>query len=168
MARLGLRCCRTALRSAILALITPRIDTIMNETSEMDFRESLPPASEYLALFESTGWNREYRLSAENLHEAIRQSWFLVTAYDQNRLVGTGRVISDGVFHALIVDVIVSPSCQQRGLGTAIMRRLLECCRTGHIRDVQLFCARGKAPFYGWLGFVARPHDAPGMDFRPA
>ncbi len=139
----------------------------MSETSELDIRESLPSANEYLALFESTGWNREYRLSAENLQEAIRQSWFLVTAYDQNRLVGTGRVISDGVFHALIVDVIVKPECQRRGLGTAIMRRLLERCRAAHICDVQLFCARGKVPFYSQLGFIARSEEAPGMDFRP-
>jgi GNAT superfamily N-acetyltransferase len=140
----------------------------MNETSELDFRESLPPASEYLALFESTGWNREYRLSAEDLQEAIRHSWFLVTAYDQNRLVGTGRVISDGVFHALIVDVIVKPAYQRRSLGTAIMRRLLERCRAARIRDVQLFCARGKISFYSRLGFIARSEEAPGMDFRPA
>jgi hypothetical protein len=92
----------------------------MNETFELNLRDSLPSASEYLALFESTGWNREYRLSAEELQEAIRHGWFLVTAYDQNRLVGTGRVISDGVFHALIVDVIsrsiasLPPAARQR------------------------------------------------------
>ncbi len=140
----------------------------MDETSEVDFRESLPDASEYLALFESTGWNREYHLNAEELYDAICRSWYLVTAYDQNKLVGTGRIISDGVLHALIVDVIVSPAYQNRGLGTTIMRRLLERCRIGHLRDVQLFCARGKAPFYGRLGFMARSEDAPGMDFRPA
>jgi predicted N-acetyltransferase YhbS len=47
------------------------------------------------------------------------------------------------------------------------MRRLLERCRAAHIRDVQLFCARGKVPFYSRLGFIARSEDAPGMDFRP-
>ncbi len=140
----------------------------MDETSEVDFRESQPDASEYLALFESTGWNREYHLKAEEFYDAICRSWYLVTAYDQNKLVGTGRIISDGVLHALIVDVIVSPAYQNRGLGTTIMRWLLERCRIGHLRDVQLFCARGKAPFYGRLGFMARSEDAPGMDFRPA
>jgi hypothetical protein len=80
----------------------PRDDTAMNETSELVLRDSLPPASEYMTLFESTGWNRKYRLSTEELQEAIRHSWFMVAAHDQNRLVGTGRVISDGVFHALV------------------------------------------------------------------
>ena len=134
----------------------------------MELRESLPGADEYLALFETTGWNRDYCLTAEELHNALRHSWYLVTAYDHDRLVASGRVISDGVFHALIVDVIVSPEYQARGLGSSIMRRLLERCKSGSIRDVQLFCARGKAPFYGRLGFVPRPEDAPGMDLRPA
>ena len=35
---------------------TPRAP--MNDISDLDFRESLPNASEYLALFESTGWPR--------------------------------------------------------------------------------------------------------------
>jgi len=140
----------------------------MNEVLELEFRESLPAADEYLELFESTGWNREYRLSAQELCAAISHSWYLVSAYDREKLVGTGRVISDGVFHALIIDVIVSPAYQHRGLGTAIMQRLLERCRAALIRDVQLFCARGKAPFYRRLGFIARSEEAPGMDFRPA
>jgi GNAT superfamily N-acetyltransferase len=140
----------------------------MNEISDLDFRESLPDTSEYLRLFESAGWNREYRLSAEELRDAICHSWFLVAAYDQNKLVGTGRIISDGVFHALIVDVIVDPDYRRRGLGTVIMRRLLERCRASQVRDVQLFSARGKVPFYSRLGFIARSEDAPGMDFRPA
>jgi|ERR1019366_1624297 GNAT superfamily N-acetyltransferase len=140
----------------------------MENISGLDFRESLPAENEYLALFETTGWNREYHLSAQDLHNAVRCSWYLIAAYDRDRLVAPGRVISDGVFHALIVDVIVSPEYQEQGLGSSIMRRLLERCREGHIRDVQLFCARGKANFYGRLGFVSRPQDAPGMDFRSA
>lgn len=139
----------------------------MTEIPDLDFRESLPGAEEYLALFESTGWNGVYHLTAEELRDALSRSWRLVTAYDRDRLVATGRVVSDGVFHALIVDVIVRPEYRGRGLGTAIMRRLLDRCREARIRDVQLFCARGKASFYGRLGFVLRPADAPGMDYRP-
>jgi GNAT superfamily N-acetyltransferase len=140
----------------------------LNRTSEFEFRESSPTAEEYLALFESTGWNQKFRLTAEELWDAVRQSWHLVVAYDHDRLVGTGRVISDGVFHAFIVDIIVLPEYQAKGLGTSIMERLLDRCRDGRIRHVQLFCARDKEQFYSRLGFVARPEGAPGMDYRPA
>jgi GNAT superfamily N-acetyltransferase len=133
---------------------------------ELEYRESLPEAHAYFALFESTGWNREYGLTPEELHAAAGRSWFLLTVYRQGRLIGTGRVVSDGVLHALIVDVIVLPECQGTGIGRAIMTRLIERCRAARIRDVQLFCARGKAPFYCLLGFAERPADAPGMDFK--
>jgi GNAT superfamily N-acetyltransferase len=90
----------------------------------------------------------------------------MVAAYDGGRLVGSGRIVSDGVFHGLIVDVIVLPEYQGKGIGTAIMERLIECSRAQRIRDVELFCAKGKAAFYERLGFRARPADAPGMDLR--
>jgi len=140
----------------------------MESASRWSLRESLPDANEYLALFETTGWNCEYHLTAEELNDALRRGWYWVGAYDRDRLVATGRIVSDGTFHALIVDVIVRPEYQAQGLGTNIMQRLLEHCRQARIRDVQLFCAQGKASFYGKLGFVSRPVDAPGMDYRPA
>jgi GNAT superfamily N-acetyltransferase len=131
------------------------------------YRQEIPPSEPYFELFSSTGWNKEYGLTPGELHEAISCSLFLVAAYDGERLVGSGRIVSDGVLHALIVDVIVLPDYQGRGIGTAIMRRLTEFCEARRIRDVQLFCAKGKSTFYSRLGFRPRPPDAPGMDHRP-
>ena len=139
----------------------------MRPVAEFRFSDSLPDQADYCALFESTGWNEEYKLTPEELRRAICGSWFLTAVYDGENLAGTGRVISDGVFHALIVDVIVHPEYRHAGVGTAIMRRLLDRCRTDRIRDVQLFCAAGKAPFYEALGFRVRSTDAPGMDYCP-
>lgn len=139
----------------------------MNNPAGVEIRDSLPDPAKYFDLFESTGWNQEYGMTVQELQDAVRGSWCLLSAYDDGRLVGTGRVISDGVFHALIVDLIIRPDHQRRGLGSMIMHQLLERCRAARIRDVQLFCARGKAPFYRQLGFVSRSEDAPGMDFKP-
>jgi GNAT superfamily N-acetyltransferase len=130
----------------------------------IQYRHEFPAAEQYFDLFSSTGWNKEYGLDARDLHEAIRHSLFLVAAYDGERLIGSGRLVSDGVLHALIVDVIVLPEYQGQGIGTAIMKQLTGFCRERRIRDVQLFCAKGKTAFYEPLGFRARPHDAPGMD----
>lgn len=133
----------------------------------LEFRDELPDREAYFRLFETTGWNAEYHVSAEDLYRAIRGSWYLTAAWCGEELAGAGRVVSDGAFHGLIVDVIVAPAYQRQGLGTQIMERLLERCRTARLLDVQLFCAKGKAPFYRRLGFVDRPADGPGMDYRP-
>ena len=64
---------------------------------------------------ESTGWNREYGFTPEQLHMALRGSWRLLAAYEHGELVGSGRIVCDGVFHALIVDVIVADRLRRHG-----------------------------------------------------
>jgi GNAT superfamily N-acetyltransferase len=116
-------------------------------------------------LFETTGWNENYQLSAQELIRALQSSWFIVAVYEGERLIGVGRLVSDGVLHAMIYELIVLPACQNQGVGSQILVRLIERCQEHHIRDIQLFCARGKRAFYEKRGFVPRPEDAPGMQF---
>lgn len=132
----------------------------------LTFRTDLPNPAEYLALFETTGWNESYGVTAEELGDANARSWYVVSAYDADRLVAFGRVVSDGVLHAMVYDMIVQPEYQRAGLGSEVLSRLLERCREANIRDVQLFCARGKKTFYVRHGFEPRPDDAPGMELR--
>ncbi len=135
-------------------------------SSDVVYRAGIPPVEAFAALFETTGWNDEFRepMSFGDFERALGASDLAVGVYDRDdRLVGVGRVLSDGALHALIVDVIVEPSMQGRGIGTAIMQRLVAHCRERGIRDVQLFCARGKREFYERLGFRSRDPEAPGM-----
>jgi len=123
----------------------------------------MPAAQDLWCVFETTGWNGEYRLSPDELRGAFESSWLVVGAYLDEELVGTGRVVSDGVVHAMIYDLIVVPGFQGSGIGGRILERLVQRCRSAGIRDIQLFCARGKRSFYENRGFAARPDDAPGM-----
>lgn len=99
------------------------------------------------------------------MRAAFDASWYVASAYDDGRLVGTGRVVSDGLVHAMVYDLIVLPEFQGMGIGAALLDRLVRRCTQSRIRDIQLFCARGKRPFYEKRGFVARPTDAPGMQY---
>lgn len=130
---------------------------------KIEYRDDLPLASEYAELFETTGWNTAYQASAEELSKALRQSWYTVSAYEGDGLVGFGRVVSDGVLHALVCDLIVPPSHQRRGIGSEILARLVQKCTSAGIRDIQLFSAAGKSGFYAKRGFKERAVDAPGM-----
>ena len=47
-----------------------------------------------------------------------------------------------------------------------ILDDLVTRCKSNGIRDIQLFCAKGKVGFYEKHGFVKRPDDAPGMGIR--
>ena len=125
-----------------------------------------PEKVEYFNLFESTGWNAGYRMSPGLLIEAFKCSWFFTCIYNDDRLIGSGRVISDGLLHALIVDLIVAPEYQGCGIGRIILNELVTKCKSAGISDIQLFCAKGKEDFYLKQGFKILPHDAPGMEWK--
>ncbi len=138
----------------------------MDKHPDISYQHTLPEKEEFFRLYESTGWNEEDRLNAEQLDEAICHSWYLVSAYDGARLAGFGHVIADGILHALIVDLIVAPEYQGQGIGKCILNDLVARCQAHGIRSIQLFCAKGKAGFYEKYGFVSRPADAPGMELK--
>lgn len=125
-----------------------------------------PEVEDFFELFESTGWNEEYGLDMHELHQAIVSSWCMCTVHDDEKLVGFGRVISDGRLHALITEMIVLPEYQGRGIGKQILKILTDVCAKAKIRDIQLFSAKGKAGFYEKYGFKRRPEDAPGMEIK--
>ncbi len=131
------------------------------------YTNSVPQPDAYYDLFESTGWNREYQLSPDELFSSLLSSWYMVSAYADDRLVGFGRILSDGILHALIVDLIVLPQYQGQGIGASLLDKLVAQCQAHGVRDIQLFCAKGKEGFYARYGFVARPADAPGMEYKP-
>lgn len=133
-------------------------------TPVIEYRAEIPDPLAFVRLFTTTGWDPQDRLTVEAAARALAPTWYAVSAYEGVRLVGTGRIIGDGVLHALLADVIVDPAYQHRGIGSAIVEGLVAECRRHRIVDVQLFCAPGVESFYERLGFAARPDDAPGME----
>jgi GNAT superfamily N-acetyltransferase len=136
------------------------------EDRAIEFRAELPTPEEFERLFRSSGWTEAYDVPADRLAATLPSAWYAVCARRGGQVVGTGLVLSDGVLHALIVDVIVLPEMRGRGIGTEIMKRLVGRCEEAGVLQVQLFSARGKRGFYERLGFVARPDDGPGMELR--
>jgi len=122
----------------------------------------------YWDLFEATGWNDDYKISKQDLSVVLKNSWYMVAAYDGDRLVGFGRVITDGILHAMIYDLITDPEYQEKGIGSEILTRLVDRCKESNISDIQLFCAKGKRKFYEKRGFVARHEESPGMEYKVA
>jgi GNAT superfamily N-acetyltransferase len=138
----------------------------MIEYRKIEYRSEIPDPDRFFALFETTGWNLNYKATPQELAAMLANTWYMLAAYDGEHLVGFGRLVSDLVLHAMIYDMIVLPGYQGQGIGGEILSRLVEKCLQHGIRDIQLFCARGKRPFYEGRDFVTRPDDAPGMQYR--
>jgi GNAT superfamily N-acetyltransferase len=99
-----------------------------------------------------------YRIAplGEKPPDALRtvygNSMFRCFVYAGAVLVGAGRALADGVDCAYIADVAVHPDHQGRGLGKAIIRRLVAQAE-GH-KKIILYANPGTEGFYEGLGFL--------------
>lgn len=130
------------------------------------YKEALPAINDYMELFNSTGWNEKYKFTKDDLGIAIKNSWYVISVYRNEKLIGFGRVISDGIHHAFIVDMIVHPDYQRKRIGGELLDKLVERCTSYQIRDIQLFAAKDKYGFYEKYNFKRRPENAPGMQYQ--
>jgi ribosomal protein S18 acetylase RimI-like enzyme len=71
--------------------------------------------------------------------------------FDEARLVGAGRALSDGLDCSYICDIAVHPQYQGIGLGKAIVEKLVTLS-DGH-KKIILYAKPGKERFYSKLGF---------------
>jgi len=83
--------------------------------------------------------------------EILRGSHAAWLAIDQGRCVGFINAISDGVFYAFIPLLEVLPDYQGKGIGTELMRRMLETLEGMYAIDI--VCDKSVAPFYKAKGF---------------
>ncbi len=108
---------------------------------------------EILNLYSSVGWTA-YTEDPPSLLAGFRSSLLTLAAYDGDRLTGLIRAVGDGQTIVYIQDILVLPEYQRRGIGTALMRSLLDRFRA--VR--QIILATDNTPktiaFYESLGFV--------------
>ena len=67
-------------------------------------------------------------------------------AWEDDHLVGFVRVITDGIYRALIDDVVVEESKRGTGIGSELMQRITE--RLAGVEEVFLRCGEHVVPFY--------------------
>ena len=108
--------------------------------------------SEILPLYKAVGW-RNYYERPQVLKRAYENSLCVLGAFEQGRLVGIIRAVGDGCSIVFVQDVIVHPDFQRWGIGTKLMRSLLE--RYENVYQIQLLTddTEATAAFYKSLGF---------------
>ena len=62
----------------------------------------------------------------EKIRRAYQKSYRYVIAWDSDRIVGAGRMISDGECYAWIHDVVVLDSYRKQGIGRKILEKIIE------------------------------------------
>ena len=90
---------------------------------------------EILPLYASVGWTA-YTDAPDVLHRGFERSLLTFAAYEGETLVGLVRAVGDGETVVLMQDLLVFPQYQRRGIGTALMRAMME--RFANVRQFQL------------------------------
>ncbi|HPY95499.1 MAG TPA: GNAT family N-acetyltransferase [Clostridia bacterium] len=112
-----------------------------------------PGALQTLAFYDQMGWSALLNKTGEQLHCAMQGSWCVLCAWEGERLVGMGRVVSDGHLNTYLCGLGVLREYRGRGIGSAIAGRLLERCRAEGL-SLQLMCEEHLVPRYRKLGFA--------------
>ena len=87
-----------------------------------------------------------------DLGEMLRASAAVVSIWQGEQLVAFGRACSDGLYRAVLWDVVVATDHQGRGLGRQLVSALLTHSRLRRVERVYLMTSNSSG-FYEQLGF---------------
>ncbi|MEI4526044.1 GNAT family N-acetyltransferase [Priestia megaterium] len=99
-------------------------------------------------IYHSVGWTNH---NEEKIKKVFQSSSVVAIAYDENKITGFGRALSDGVFNAAIYDVVIDKEYQNKGIGQQIIENLL--AQLDDISCVHLVSTAGNEEFYKKAGF---------------
>lgn len=123
----------------------------------VEIKENIDNVEEFNYLYNVVGWGA---YNKEISSKALKNNIYSVSVYDNNKIVGYGRIIGDGYIFIYIQDIMVSPSYQSRHIGTEIMNKLLN--KIDEIKKINpdvlvyLGASLGKEKFYERFGFIKR------------
>lgn len=86
----------------------------------------------------------------DRLERTCHNSDLVCFAWDGDTLVGLGRALSDGEAQSVVYDLCMLPEYQGKGLGTEMMKAIMERLDTP---SVVLWAVPGKEGFYARFGF---------------
>ena len=102
-----------------------------------------------IELYKANEWSSAEK--PNQLYNGLINSHSLITAWDENQLIGLGNAISDGFLVVYYPHMLVLPAYQGQGIGKMILDKMQEIYSNFHM---QMLTADGRAiDFYQKNGF---------------
>ncbi len=124
---------------------------------KIKIKENNKNIKEFNYLYEAAGWGA---YDEKIVKRALDNTFYSVSVYDEDKIIGFGRLIGDTICFMYIHDVMVLPEYQSKKIGTTIMNKLLEKVDKIKIENpslrVYLGASKNKEKFYEKFGFVNR------------
>ncbi len=116
----------------------------------IEYTQSLDEVSPKMLAGFCVGWSKP--LSQAQLHDILKNSYKIVLALDNSKVVGFINSISDKVKFAFIPMVEVLPEYQNQGVGTELIKRLM--AQLDDIDNIDLICDKSLQPYYEKFGMI--------------
>lgn len=103
-------------------------------------------------LFSHIGWGKR---TNEKWLEVLSKSSFVYSLWDEENLIGLGRIMEDGVM-CMFYDIAVVPTYQGKGIGRRVMENLIDQVKDKKYASIGLFAWEenpNNIPFYEKFGF---------------
>ena len=115
-------------------------------------KETSVSIDDVLHLYQAVGWTN-YTNQPQMLAQALSHSLATYLAHDGEKIVGLVRLVGDGFSSVFVQDLIVLPSYQRQGIGSALMKQALADYKD--VYQVQLATEQTEKNlgFYRSLGF---------------
>ena len=123
----------------------------------ISIKENDNNVNDFNLLYDLIGWGAYDKKITE---KALDNTFYSISIYDDDKIIGYGRLIGDTICFLYIQDIMVRPEYQGNKIGTLIMNKLLE--KINEIKKenpnlkVYLGASKNKEKFYEKFGFVKR------------
>ena len=102
----------------------------------------------------------------QEMERAVAHSHPVVSAWDGERLIGFGRATSDGVYRAVLWDIVVDHDYRRQGIGRKLVETLISHPHLQSVERIYLFTTHQRG-FYERIGFVENPSTTLVLHGRP-
>lgn len=100
----------------------------MSDSFYYDDKRKDLPVDELFMLFYKAGWTSgdETPHMLKNFNVPFINSTFVISAWDNGKLIGAVRVLSDLIVRSTIYDLVVDPDYQNKGIGTCLLKMCID------------------------------------------
>ncbi len=95
-------------------------------------------------------WAKDRKIN--DLRKCLASSDVIISIWVGNEIVGFGRALSDGMYRAVLWDIVIDNSHQGKGYGKIIVQSLLNSSKVKHAKKIYLMTTNKKL-FYSQLNF---------------
>ena len=115
-------------------------------------KQDVVKLEDVLHLYQAVGWTN-YTNQPQMLEQALPHSLAVYLAFDGEKIVGLIRLVGDGFSSVFVQDLIVLPTYQRQGIGSALMKQALGDFKGAYQVQLATEQTEKNVGFYRSMGF---------------